>query len=585
MKKYIGISIIAVAMGLGLTSCNDFLDKLPDNRTEANTEEKVQRLLVAAYPTHDHMAFTEYASDNVDDMGANNPYSDRFIDQLYSWTDVTETDNQDPESYWMDLYQCVETANLALEGLESMGGAITKTQKEMEAEALLCRAYAHFMLVNLFAPHYDVNNTSALGVSYVTESEKELNPQYQRETVHQNYAHIQADLEAALPNVGDSYFTAPKYHFNKLAAYAFATRFYLYYEKYDKAVECANVVLGSNPRAMLRDYQAIGAMTRDFEPVAQHNIEATLKCNLLLMTSYSNQPINFGPYYTGKRYSHNAYIGGNEDIDAIANALWKETIPSDQTGYQSYYFQVVRYSGTNLNTWVTWRLPYLFEYTDPVAGIGFRHTVYNAFTGDEVLLNRAEAYIMLGDYDRAAADMTVWMQNISRTADREGLTLTPESIAEKMDKVQYSYTQNYVRNAQGAIIQTKSKKDSVITVGTDQGTLSTLKKHLHPKFTIDEEGSIQESMIQALLAMRRVETLHEGKRWFDIKRWGIRIPRRVMDGSGKPKEITDWLEVDDLRRAIQIPMKVKDAGYEPNPRATSDNGGGQLIDEQYMLKD
>ena len=580
MKKYLGISIIA--MGLGLTACDDFLDKLPDNRTEANTEEKIQKLLVAAYPTHDHMAFTEYASDNVDDMGANNPYSDRFVDQLYSWTDVTETDNQDPESYWMDLYQCIETANMALEGIESMGGATTKTLKEMQAEALICRAYAHFMLVNLFSLHYDANNPSALGISYVTETEKELNPQYQRETVHENYKHILADIEAALPNVGDSYYSVPKYHFNKMAAYAFATRFYLYYEMYDKAIECANVVLGTNASAMLRDYKTMGSMTRDFEPIAQHNIDATLKCNLLLLTSYSNQPINFGPYYTGKRYSHNAYIGTNEDVNAIANALWPETFTGD--GYRTYYFQVVRYSGTNLNTWVTWRLPYLFEYTDPVAGIGYRHTVYNAFTADEVLLNRAEAYIMKQDYENAAKDMTTWMQNISRAADAAKLQLTPQSITEKMGKIAYSYTQNYVKNAKGEILQTKARTDSVVTVGDDQGLVSTLKKHLHPKFTIDAEGSTQESMIQALLAMRRIETLHEGKRWFDIKRWGIRIPRRVMDGSGYPKEITDWLEVDDARRAIQIPMKVREAGYEPNPR-TADKGGNQIIDEKYMLKD
>ncbi|MBR5747774.1 MAG: RagB/SusD family nutrient uptake outer membrane protein [Prevotella sp.] len=583
MKKYLGISIIA--MGLGLTACDDFLDKLPDNRTEANTEEKIQKLLVAAYPTHDHMAFTEYASDNVDDMGVNNPYSDRFIDQLYSWEDVTETDDQDPESYWMDLYQCIETANMALEGLESMGGATTKTLREMEAEALLCRAYAHFMLVNCFSLHYDANNPSAPGISYVTETEKELNPQYQRETVQENYKHIQADLEAALPNVGDSYFSVPKYHFNKMAAYAFATRFYLYYEKYDKAIECANVVLGTNPRAMLRDYKTMGSMTRDFEPVAQHNIEATLKCNLLLLTSYSNQPIWFGPYYIGKRYSHNAYIGTNEDINAIANTLWRETISASSEGYQSYYFQVVRYSGTNLNTWVTWRMPYLFEYTDHEAGIGHRHTVYNAFTGDEVLLNRAEAYIMKNDYASAAKDMTIWMQNISRTADAAKLQLTPESIVEKMAKIEYSYSQNFVKNSQGAIILDSHGADSVVTVGTDQGVVSTIKKHLHPKFTIDAEGSVQESMLQVLLAMRRIETLHEGKRWFDIKRWGIRIPRRVMDGSGKPLEITDWLEVDDQRRAIQIPMKVKEAGYEPNPRTTSDKGGSEIVDDKYMLKD
>lgn len=32
MKKYIVFSIIALSMGL--TSCNDWLDKLPDNRME-----------------------------------------------------------------------------------------------------------------------------------------------------------------------------------------------------------------------------------------------------------------------------------------------------------------------------------------------------------------------------------------------------------------------------------------------------------------------------------------------------------------------------------------------------------------------
>ena len=39
-----------------------------------------------------------------------------------------------------------------------------------------------------------------------------------------------------------------------------------------------------------------------------------------------------------------------------------------------------------------------------------------------------------------------------------------------------------------------------------------------------------------------------------------------MDAAGLPLEITDWLTVDDPRRAIQIPQEVVSAGYEPNPR-------------------
>ena len=547
MKKYIGLSVIALSMTLA--SCDDFLDKLPDNRTEANTEEKIQKLLVSAYPTHDHMAFTEYGSDNVDDMGETNPYSDRFLDEIYSWTDVTESDNQDPESYWMDLYQCVETANMALEGIESMGGATTSSLKEAQAEALLCRAYAHFMLVNVFATHYDANNSSAMGVSYVTETEKELNPKYERETVHENYAHIAEDLEAALPNVGDSYYTVPKYHFNKNAAYAFACRFYLYYEKYDKAIEYANKVLGTNPTSMLRDWAVLDKMPdgSDFQqsPTTNHVIEATLNCNLLLLTSVSIQGVLFGGFTSGHRYSHSEYLGQNETISALAG-LWGGN-------YESFAMQVKRYSGSNMNAWSQWRMPYLFEFTDPVAQIGYAHTVYNAFTGDEVLLNRAEAYALTGEYDKAIDDLQVWIRNTSK---QKSYVLTADRINEYIGGLPYAYDKD------------KTPKGDI---------KSSLKKHLNPKFKIDEEGSTQENLIQLILACRRYETLHEGKRWFDIKRWGIEIPRRVMNAAGNPDHINDWLTVDDPRRAIQVPQKVREAGYTPNPRPTTDNAGNSAV--------
>ena len=548
MKKYIGLSIIALSMTL--VSCNDFLDTLPDNRTEANTEEKIQKLLVSAYPTHDHMAFTEYGSDNVDDMGANNPNTERFLDEIYTWTDVTETDNQDPESYWMDLYQCVETANMALEGIEKMGGAVTPSLKEAQAEALLCRAYAHFMLVNVFAMHYNASDPDALGISYVTETEKELNPKYERETVHENYKHIEEDLEAALPYVGDSYYTVPKYHFNKNAAYAFACRFYLYYEKYDKVIEFANKVLGSNPASMLRDWDVLDTMPdgSDYQqtPTTNHVIDATLTCNLLLLTSLSGQGLYFGGFTVWHRYSHCEYIGQMETISALGR-LWGGD-------YTSFAMQVKRYSGSNMNAWSQWRMPFLFEYTDPVAQIGYRHTVYNAFTGDEVLLNRAEAFVMLGDYNRAIADLQVWIRNTSK---QKSYTLTLDHVNEFMNGLTYAYDD---------------------ANGTPKADIySSLKKHLHPKFSIDAEGSSQENLIQLVLAARRYETLHEGKRWFDIKRWGIEIPRRVMNAAGNPDHIDDWLTVDDPRRAIQIPQKVREAGYMPNPRPTIDNSGESAV--------
>ncbi len=570
MKKYIGLSVLALSMGL--SSCDEFLDKLPDNRTEANTEDKIQKLLVAAYPDNDHMAFTEYASDNVDDMGANNPYTERCLDEYYTWVDETNSDiyNQSPEDYWQSLYQCIETANMALEGIESMGGASTTSLKEAQAEALLCRAYSHFMLVNLFANHYDANDNTSLGISYVTHTEQELNPQYQRETVKENYAHIAEDLQAALPNVGDSYYMVPKYHFNKNAAYAFAARFYLYYGDYDKAISYASQVLGTNPRNMLRNYQHIATLPREWNqgegPITMFMVEATQNNNLLLHTSKSNQPIWFGPYYEGKRYSHNEYIGENETIGAIT-VLWGVQSTTQVPSYSTYYSTPFRYSGTNLNTWITWRMPYMFEITNPVSQTGYRRTVHSAFTGDELLLDRAEAYILKKQYSQAANDLTLWARNINKVADQDGLTIVPDSIQKIVKAVQYSYD--------------KVDGDSIVKKGSIK---STFKKHLNPKFSIDAEGSVQECMLQAVIAMRRVETLHEGKRWFDVKRWGIEIPRRLMSGDGKPESISDWLTVDDQRRAIQIPQSVREAGYAPNPRETDNNTGAMLLPKSYLLK-
>ena len=65
------------------TSCNDYLNEMPDNRAEIDSEEKVSNLLVSAYPENAFIMATELASDNVDDYSSTNPYYDRFLEQLY----------------------------------------------------------------------------------------------------------------------------------------------------------------------------------------------------------------------------------------------------------------------------------------------------------------------------------------------------------------------------------------------------------------------------------------------------------------------------------------------------------------------
>ena len=49
--KYKNVLYTAVisTLCLGTTSCSDFLDEMPDNRTELTTEESITKVLVSAY--------------------------------------------------------------------------------------------------------------------------------------------------------------------------------------------------------------------------------------------------------------------------------------------------------------------------------------------------------------------------------------------------------------------------------------------------------------------------------------------------------------------------------------------------------
>ena len=69
MKKY---SLLYIALGslMALSSCDSFLDTMPDNRAEINTESKVTSLLVSAYPTNASILMTEMSSDNAMDIGS-----------------------------------------------------------------------------------------------------------------------------------------------------------------------------------------------------------------------------------------------------------------------------------------------------------------------------------------------------------------------------------------------------------------------------------------------------------------------------------------------------------------------------------
>lgn len=71
-KKITTLIVLAAAL-VALPACNDFLDEMPDNRTELDSSDKITSLLVSAYSEHTYPVTCEYASDNVDETALVSP--------------------------------------------------------------------------------------------------------------------------------------------------------------------------------------------------------------------------------------------------------------------------------------------------------------------------------------------------------------------------------------------------------------------------------------------------------------------------------------------------------------------------------
>ena len=515
-----------------LASCSDQLDTLPDNRTTLDTPKKIAGLLVTAYPDRTPTLFNEWMSDNTDYMGAQNSQGNRGGDQYFFWQEQTEGGNDSPEQVWMLYYEGIYKANEALAAIEDQGGPKNDILRNSKGEALLIRAYDHFILANEFCrPYNGKTSTKDAGLYYATgiADFSAAAEQSNRGTVADVYAKIAADIEAGIPLINDTY-EVPKYHFNKQAAYAFATRFYLYYEKWEKAKEYADKLLGSNPAASLRDYRALQAMplskSEQAVKIAEAFCSASADCNLLVQTSVSNAGMALAPWLVSKRYTLTNYLSETELFQSnniwgtSSNLIWKPfTVNSGESNFA-----------------LLMKLPREFEIRNTTTGSGYLRTLNVDFTMDEALLNRAEAEIMLGQNDAACADMTIWMKNFFNT----NVTLTPTSVQTYFKTVPYAYA------------------DAAKMV-------PSFKKHISPRFTIDVEGSVQESLLQCLLNFRRIETVHQGMRWMDIRRYNIEIPRRLIGANGRPSKNLDWLEKDDPRQVVQIPQSIREAGVAGNP--------------------
>lgn len=480
----------------GLIGCDDFLDEVPDNRVALNDLEKASQVLTNAYSTASP-AFTDWMSDDVGWTRGTVKRPSHL--QLYRWEDVISdpTEQDTPIYFWFATYDAIAHANEVLAVIDDLP-ADTEEEKRhkraVESEALLTRAYGHFMLVNLFGQHYNRETAgSDLGVPYVSEPETVFIETYERLSVKRVYDRIEDDLLRGLDLVDDSFFAnSGKYHFNRNAALAFASRFYLFKGDFIRCIDYSSQLLNTNPSAFVRDLTSaeFQAASSSIQGYPQLYSSPDLPSNLLLIRKISlvqRTDFAFGPvssFYSGL-FAANPFQGTTDQREN----------PAFVKGINALF--PVRYES-------------LFERSSLNSNTGYPYHIALAFRGEEVLLNRAEAYTIQNKLDLAIADLQVLTDN---------------------------------RYSGGDPVITRELLRSFFGATND------------PTFTD------QLILLNYILLERRKEFIAQGMRWFDIKRYGMSVTHDLQDGS------IIRLESDDLRKVLQIPTTAIDVGgLKPNPR-------------------
>jgi hypothetical protein len=526
MKNSIKTSTIFILFLLLFSGCNSFLDTVPDNRAELDTEDKISQLLTTAYPQANYALVANAMADGVTAIQGLSPRAGTeyytINEDAFFWRDPRATSTDSPEGFWDDCYQAIAAANHALAAIEERPNQ--HDLRYQKSEALLCRAFAHFLLVNLFAKTYEPGGVNDQpGVPFVDKPETVVLAKYTRQSVAEVYARMEKDIEEALENLPtEATFRVPAYHFTAKAALTFASRFYLYKGDYQKVIDLTSQVVPVPVRAANGNVAAndaanvwAGSNFADFKhwgsvyaEVEQRFRLAEGKHNFLLSETYSRLCRTWTCQYVTPSTSLPSGVN-------ITGGYWP---------FISLYYSSFR------DAYYIAKLSEYFYNT--TASTGLTMVMFPFIRAEEALFNRIEAEIHLDRLDAAINDLNVYYRQ------RSGVTSTVSSA--------YNET---------TMVLTQAKINTYYASALADNFLKNYNAFGSAAWNDDRIA-----LMLTLLDTRKAEYIHEGMRWFDVLRY--KIPVIHIDLDNKLHTLTP----DDVRRVWQIPQTAIGFGLEPNPR-------------------
>ena len=315
-------AVIALA-ALSLSSCDDFLDITPTGKVIAKTGEEYRDLLTYEYK---YFSKDRYMTTlRTDELMMNRTKSsstdlDAYLD-LWRWKDE---DPSPTTSYfsWRGYYHNIYIANYIIEHQKEISEATRKEVEQLVGESYMMRAYAHFLLVNLYAePYTHCDPATTRGVPMMTVADVNRIPG--SSSVEAVYQQVLKDATRAKEYLNvDAWEEGKNYRFNTVSADALLARTYLYMGRYAEALEAAKAVIEAHGE--LEDLNTSAVLPNSYKSV--ESIVALEKFSSNLYTAINMpDPAFIARYRTGdqrrtkfyKRVtssSYNLLKGGDDEF-------------------------------------------------------------------------------------------------------------------------------------------------------------------------------------------------------------------------------------------------------------------------------
>ncbi len=250
--KNIRIYILALMAGLLIlpTSCSkDYLETRPTDQLAAGDVfnsltgawgaiNGVHRSMYIQYNSYQAHGGMDGMLRHIEFLGTDvlfNTTANGWYLNTYRWADH-RNERSTMVLYWTNLYRLISNVNQIINNIDDIAGAESE-KKAIKGQALAYRAWAHFMLVQLYADRFVPGGANSQpGVPFM---ETITFDGQERLSVAETYNKINADITAAITNL-EGFTRANKSHINKSVAQAIQAQIALVQGNWNLAATSAN---------------------------------------------------------------------------------------------------------------------------------------------------------------------------------------------------------------------------------------------------------------------------------------------------------------------------------------------------------